>query len=60
MIFEEDEDKNAGTDDSEKEFTGADVLDDELFDDEPLIEELDADILAEDKEDETEIDSDVI
>ena len=60
MIFEEDEDKNAGTDDAEKEFTGADVLDDELFDDEPLIEELDADLLAEDKDDEAEIDSDVI
>jgi hypothetical protein len=58
MIFEEDEDKNAGGDDMEKDFTDSEVLDDELFDDEPLIDELDADLLADEKDEEEEIASD--
>lgn len=60
MIFEEDEDKNAGGDDMDKDFTGSEVLDDELFDDEPLIDEIDAEIPLEEIEEDDDIASDVI
>ena len=60
MIFEEDEDKSAGSDDFEKDFNGTDDIDEELFDDELPLDEVDADRPVDDTDEEDEIASDVI